>query len=595
MKMQQIKKDKIQFKAYNTQKSTIVIAGPGSGKTTVLTLKVIKLLREMIKEPRGLACVTYSREAAREFKQRLNKLGYIERQNVFLGTVHSFCICEVLENFANLYDYNIPMPIKIISDKNKKKLFKKVIDDLNIDDTIIKLIDMDKERTLNIKGMSNVEIPTYDLALKVAQEYEKRLYKSGFMDYENIIKFSTLLIQEQEYVRKCLSAKFPWLIIDEYQDLGRPLHEMVLSLFTKTDMNIFAVGDPDQSIYGFSGAIPDYLHELYKRKDIIPIELKNNYRSNQDIVDGSELVLNSKRDYIAVTRIEEKADFVFITCNEGLEDQYNYCANKVIPHYLDEGIPLDEIVILAKTNNDIKDLSEIFEEKNIPHYILKHDFDRSDFVKWLETCASWVNLKTSTSFNEIYLYWERLILLHGETEIFNGKHRIYEKRKFYSVLVESYEFRNELKLWIQNIIKNLEIFNLLKGSSIYPNEVDNLLALLTVVSEDRYASYSISKFSRIGKPEDQVTLTTRHSSKGLEFEVVVLLGMEEGNFPDFRCKTTLRQAEERRVCFVCISRAKKACVLIRSKYNNINTKNGIWHKKCEASRFWLILKEKYDN
>ncbi len=94
------------------------------------------------------------------------------------------------------------------------------------------------------------------------------------MDYESIIKYSTLLIQEQEYVRKCLNAKFPWILIDEYQDLGRPLHEMVLSLFTLTDIKIYAVGDPDQSIYGFSGAIPDYLHELYKHNDIIPIELK---------------------------------------------------------------------------------------------------------------------------------------------------------------------------------------------------------------------------------------------------------------------------------------------------------------------------------
>ncbi len=103
---------------------------------------------------------------------------------------------------------------------------------------------------------------------------KKRLYKLGFMDYESIIKYSTLLIQEQEYVRKCLNAKFPWILIDEYQDLGRPLHEMVLSLFTLTDIKIYAVGDPDQSIYGFSGAIPDYLHELYKHNDIIPIELK---------------------------------------------------------------------------------------------------------------------------------------------------------------------------------------------------------------------------------------------------------------------------------------------------------------------------------
>ena len=520
-KIKQLKKDKMQFEAYNTQESTVVIAGPGSGKTTVLTLKIIKLLREMIKEPRGLACVTFSREAAREFKERLSKLGYEERQNVFLGTVHSFCIAEVLGNFAHLYDYKIPLPIKIISDKNKKRLFKKVVEDLGFVGHGITIEEMNKERTLNIQGISCVEVATYDIALKTAQEYEKRLHESGFMDYESIIKFSTLLIQEQEYVRKCLSAKFPWIVIDEYQDLGRPLHEMVLSLFTKTDIKIFAVGDPDQSIYGFSGAIPDYLLELYERKDIISIELKNNYRSNQDIVDGSELVLNSKRNYIAATREEERAEFIFITCGEGLEEQYDCCVNKIIPHYIKEGIPLEEIVVIVKLNRDAKDLGEKFSEKNIPYYISKHDFERSDFVKWLELCASWVNDRTSSSFEEIYLFWERMVLNHYGKELFYGNRRVLEKRKLYEVLVDSYKNKDMLKLWIEHIIEELEIEKLLNGSNIYPDEIDNLENLLTVASEDRYKEYDISKFAKIGKPENQVTLTTRHSSKGLEFEVVV--------------------------------------------------------------------------
>lgn len=594
-KIEQLKKDEMQLEAYNTKESTVVIAGPGSGKTTVLTLKIIKLLTEMIKEPRGLACVTFSREAAREFKERLNKLGYVERKNVFLGTVHSFCIAEVLGKFAHLYDYKIPLPIKIISDKNKKKLFKKVVEDLGFDNIGIKITDMDKERTLNIQGMSSVEVPTYEIALKTAQEYEKRLHESGFMDYESIIKFSTLLIQEQEYVRKCLSAKFPWIVIDEYQDLGRPLHEMVLSLFTKTDIKIFAVGDPDQSIYGFSGAIPDYLLELYGMEDIIPIELKNNYRSNQDIIDGSELVLDSKRNYVAATRKEERAEFIFITCEEDLEDQYDYCVNEIILHYTKKGIPLEEIVVIAKLNGNIKELGEKFSEKNIPYYISKHDFERSDFVKWLELCASWVSNKTSTSFDEIYLFWERLILNHNNKEFFYGNGRILEKRNLYEILVESYKNRNNLKLWIRDIIENLEIENLLNESNVYPDEIDNLENLLKVASEDNYKNYDISKFSKLGKPENQVILTTRHSSKGLEFEVVIILGMEEGNFPDYRAiSDTKKLAEENRICFVCISRAKKTCILVRSKYYNIKKKNGgIWRKSCEESRYWKKLYKKY--
>ncbi|MHB8064562.1 MAG: UvrD-helicase domain-containing protein, partial [Ruminiclostridium sp.] len=319
-KLEQISKDELQLEAYNTQDNTVVIAGPGSGKTTILTLKIMRLLRENIKEPQGLACLTYSREAAREFEDRLKKLGYQKRRNIFLGTVHSFCISEILGNFAGLYDYGIPLPIKIIPDKEKKRIFEEVKKDLGINDKYLKTGDMDKERTLSINGMSGVKVKSDEKILKVAEEYEKKIIAAGYVDYESIIVYSTKLLQEQEYVRKCLSAKFPWIVIDEYQDLGRPLHEMILSLFTQTDIKIFAVGDPDQSIYSFSGAIPDYLIELYNREDTIAIELKNNYRSNQDIVNGSELVLDIKRNYKAATREDEAADFYFLSFKNGLED-----------------------------------------------------------------------------------------------------------------------------------------------------------------------------------------------------------------------------------------------------------------------------------
>lgn len=593
-KTEQIKKDDKQLEAYISEDSTVVIAGPGSGKTTVLTLKIMSLLLEKIKEPRGLACVTFSREAAREFKDRLYKLGYNQRKNVFLGTVHSFCMSEILFNFAHLYDYKIPMPIKIISQSKKTALFNQVVNDLSLGETGVKIIEMDKERTLNISGMSNVKVPSYDVALRVAQEYEERLYKLGFMDYESIIKFSTILIQEQEYVRRCLNAKFPWILIDEYQDLGRPLHEMVLSLFISTDIKIYAVGDPDQSIYGFSGAIPDYLHELYRRSDIKSIELKNNYRSNQGIIDSSEFILKERRGYTATTRKEEKAEFIFITCEEDLEEQYIYCINNIIPYYIEKGMPLEEIVILVKGNRDVRDLALKLKGANIPYYISKHDFERTDFVKWLEMCASWVNDKMSASYDEIFHYWENIVLLHHNKYI-NNDNRIFEKRKLYSILVDSYGYGSNINDWLEYIITNLDIKSLLDKSDVYPDEIDNLEKLLKVSSEEGYKNYDISDFSKLGKPENQITITTRHSSKGLEFEVVVMLGMEEGNFPDFRAiNDKIRLAEERRTCFVCISRAKTTCILIRSKLHNIPTKNGNWAKKSQPSRFWLELYEKHN-
>ena len=229
-KLQELKNDEMQLAAYNSLDNTVVIAGPGSGKTTVLTLKVMQLLEQYITDPRGLACLTYSTEAAREFKDRLKKLGLQKRKNVFLGTVHSFCLSEIIIPFARLYPkYKIPQPIKIISEKEKNKLF---VDQQYEGEP--KLVDVDKERTRNIKGISRVAIESYDVALRAAIHFEELLFEKGYIDFISMVKLSVEMISNEAYIRKALEAKYPWIIVDEYQDLGKPLHEIILTLLNSS-------------------------------------------------------------------------------------------------------------------------------------------------------------------------------------------------------------------------------------------------------------------------------------------------------------------------------------------------------------------------
>ncbi len=597
-KLEQVKSDPWQKKAYDTEDSTVVIAGPGSGKTTILTLKIMKLLNGHIKDPQGLACLTFTKEAAREFEDRLKAYGYKNRRNVFLGTVHSFCISEILVKFCNLYDCELPLPIKIVPSQLSAKILNDIKNEMGIKKNYYKIEAINKERSLGIEGISQIKTESDPTAKKIAAEYEKRIFAAGYVDFQSVITYSTKLIQEQEYVRKCLSAKFPWIVIDEYQDLGKPLHEIILSLFTQTDIKIFAVGDADQSIYSFAGAVPDYLMELYNRDDTISVELKNNYRSNQDIIDGSETVLNISRDYHAMTREGESAVYRFITCNNGYPDQFDYFIKKIIPECKKKLIPMEEIAVLLGTQNDCKDLSLKCLENNIPCYIPKHAFDRSDFVQWMEKCALWINDKSKVSFDDIFEYWYNIQIMHRENKFFSEKEIIQMKKSLLETLYGSMEKKSDLKEWIHYILIELKIGDLLEKSEHMPDEKDNLCKLYKDVSDEKYKDYDTNKFSKIGKPENQITITTRHSSKGLEFEVVVMMGMDEEHFPSWAIKKEPNNIyEENRICFVCVSRAKRVCILMNSNYytewNYYYGREEI--KRYYPSRYINQLMKKYSN
>ena len=579
-KLHEISKDHMQFAAYKAEKSTVVIAGPGSGKTTVLTLKVIQLLSERIYSPRGLACLTYSTEAVREFKSRLVKLGLEKRKNVFLGTVHSFCLSEIIIPFAALYpQYKIPLPIRIISKAEKSHLFNAQNYEGNP-----KLDDVDKERTRNIKGISRVAIESYDIALKAAISFEELLIENGYLDFISMVKKSVELINNEPYVRKALESKYPWIIVDEYQDLGKPLHELILTLLNLTKIKVFAVGDADQSIYDFQGAAPDYLIELSQRKDVSCIHLKNNYRSSQAIVDASEYILNSSRGYIASGKLRDyHAKLEFVECSAGMDEQYDKVIEQICQFHA-EGTPYHEIAVLVANNKQIAELAQECSRQNIPAYITRQTFRLTDLIVWIQNCAKWISDKASVSFDEICSTWKSFI---PEKRIISEDDYLLLKKSIYQALTASKVYTDNLLEWLLYLDKAVGITTTFTGSERYPDEIDNFNKLLeTAQSHDE--QLTIMFLTRLGIPENQVILTTRHSSKGLEFDVVILPGMEKDSFPIYYDKTPRKLAEARRLCFVSVSRARKACILIRSR--NLQDKYGRWFSK-EPSPFWVALQE----
>lgn len=588
-KLEQIRCDKEQLKAYDSIENTVVIAGPGSGKTTVLTLKILQLLNDEITAPRGLACITYSNESAKEFTKRLLRLGYQKRANVVLDTVHSFCISEVIVPFSYLCADEIPQPINIISQKDKEKLFNSVIDKLEFNSLGLELSDMDKERNRAIGNASAVKTPSYDIALQAAIEYEKELIACGKCDFEKIIQCATSLIENYEYVRKCLEAKFPWILVDEYQDLGKPLHEMILTLSTTTKIKFFAVGDPDQSIYSFQGALPHYLLELSEHPKFSTVHLRTNYRSNQEIIDASKIALNiEERNYKAGTRVGEKAEFHFIRCNHNMSDQFQYVVDKIIPKAKQNGVPLDEICILLRSQSEISDLSVVMEKNQIPYYKANSSFLKSKVIVWLKDCATWIVDNQAIAFTELIGFWMKL-LSRKDTVIKDES--ITEERVFlWSLLKESEQHKESLESWLRFIVLELNLVQKVINSSRYSSEKEIINHFIDSITEKDLANYNLKEFSLSGAPNNQVTLSTRHSSKGLEFEVVVILGMEEGSFPYYRnVNDPEKLEEERRLFFVCLTRAKRVCYLLMSNKITSHTRFGEWTHKKEPSMFWKEL------
>lgn len=593
-----IKKDKHQFDAYSSKGNSVVIAGPGSGKTKVLTLKAIQLIQSNIPNNSGLACISYSRETIRELKKRLNQYGYCNRPCDYIGTVHGFCLAEIIIPFQNLYpEIKIPQPFKIASREVCNSIYHDVLTELDKSDYEITKGGIDRERLLSITGESEVITDVNPLYSDASKLFEERLFESGHMDFIQISKIATQLIQEKEYVRRTLESKFPYLLIDEYQDLGKALHEMVLSLHGYTDITIYAVGDMDQSIYGFQGAYPDFLLELYDRDDFESHKLIHNYRSNEHIISASIMALDPPPPfpaYKAQTRVGESADFTFISCDSEMQEQFNCIADKVIPKLIANNVSFGEIAIIAGTNDHASSMAAILNDNGIPAYVAKWSFDtRSDVIQWFTECALWCDDPQSYSLNSIFAFWEHLLKIHGNSRMYKTKNeRIIE---FHEVL-ENARLRHQLLPWLKWIIGQLDLGELLEDSERYPDERENLLSLLDEVKSGKLVNHGYMKLATLLEPDNEITVITRHSVKGLEFEAIIMVGMEQGNFPWYNhAPGTKEYNEDKRICYVCVSRAKKACIMLYSKKLTKSTRYGLKSFNYEPSVFWKQLKGLFGN
>lgn len=560
--------NKEQLAAYNSKDNCVILAGPGSGKTKTITLKIARILEEDIKLPQKVACITYSNSCVGELQARLKKLEVEEGRRILISTVHSFCLTELVLPFGKLAGLSIPEPFSVASPAKSRQIFneccKKI---LGSEQRPFFRTTCDKlRRTIPDKG-SDAWKKADSSQVKIIEAYERELNNLGMIDFDGLILWGLELVEKHDWVRKCVKAKYPILIIDEYQDLGLPLHRIVVSLMLKAGVRIIAVGDPDQSIYGFTGANPSLLRDLSNDSKVEDVLLKLNYRCADRIIDASKSLLTSPPTFKSFDG--RKGEILFYQTGHNLLGQAKHAFDVIIPQLLNDNkkLKMGDIVFLYRKFADADPIAQIADERGISYFRLDNGaaIKRSKFIDWLSDMAKFSTGGWETgsiSLTQIFKSWrsfrKTLIRDHDILE---------EKSRIISTLYKNRDKKMSLKVWLEIIHENLLkiIFEEEIGLGDEQESIESLIEESKVGG--RLEKMNLEIFANQGKSPDQINLMTLHASKGLEFEIVFILGLEKNDFPDSRDRDQ-QLAESTRLFYVGVTRAKNQVHLM---YNQIES------------------------
>lgn len=252
-----------QLEAVRERRNCVVLAGPGSGKTKTLTIAMARALLEDVQEPRGIACITYNNESAYELQDRLATFGISPSHQVFVGTVHSFALSQVITPYARClypeFSQFVAVATRAQADEAVRVAFTEIGGQGDAGDRwrfAQEKRRRDVDRTAPSWRGRNPELAAF------IEAYERVLRRHAVVDFDDMPLMAYRMVKANAWVANAILARFPVLFVDEYQDLGVALHELVVELCFGAGIRLFAVGDPDQSIYAFTGAHPDLLDAL---------------------------------------------------------------------------------------------------------------------------------------------------------------------------------------------------------------------------------------------------------------------------------------------------------------------------------------------
>lgn len=618
-----------------TEGALMIIAGAGSGKTRVLTLRVANLLQQGI-EPYQILSLTFTNKAAKEMRERIEKIVGIEAKSLWMGTFHSI-FSRILRIEADRLGYDRNFTIYDTDDS--KALLKSILKEQNLDDKVYRInnvlgrISGAKNKLITYKLYAqNDALKAEDAASKmpelyrVYEIYQKKCYKSNAMDFDDLLLLTNILLRDNEDIRQKYQQKFQYVMIDEFQDTNLSQYNIVKMLSQK-HQNICVVGDDAQSIYAFRGA--DIQNILNFEKDyptLKTVRLEQNYRSTNNIVQAANSVIANNKNQLrkSVWTSNDEGNKIKLVKTMTDTEEGRLVADTIFEEKHQNSWKNEDFAILYRTNAQSRIMEEALRRKNIKYKIVGgfSFYQRQEIKDLLGYLRFTVNQRDEEAFKRIINLPKRGI---GDTTVAKLLAMANEKNiNVWELLTEHTTeisnriagalevFTNLIKKFIQlldskdahelaviiakesGLLKELYEDKTIEGISRYENVQELLNGISEFVDNEENEDKSLSTFlqqitlvtsmDEASKDEDKdkVTLMTIHSAKGLEFKHVFVVGMEENLFPSQMANNSLAAIEEeRRLFYVAVTRAEQKLTLTyaqnRYYYGNL--------QQCEPSRF----------